>query len=103
MLRSRYKWALALTCLVPVAAAAQTPAKKIDVSGEVSLTSLLLPNQPDGDSTREIRSRARLEVTADPSTWLRLKFDGTVDGLLADRQGRVDVGAPAGHRDGDGG
>lgn len=81
---------LAILIAIPVAAAAQTPAKKIDVSGEVSLTTLLLPNQPDGDNTRELRSRARVEVTADPSTWLRLKFDGTVDGLLADRQGRVE-------------
>lgn len=86
--------ALALQLLflasLPGLAAAQTPAKKIDVSGEVSLTGLLLPNQPEADSTREFRSRARVEVTADPSNWLRLKFDGTVDGLLADRQGRVE-------------
>lgn len=81
---------LAVLIVSPVVAAAQTPAKKIDVSGELSVTGLIMPNQPEGDGTKEFRSRARVELTADPSPWLRLKFDGTVDGLLADRQGRVD-------------
>jgi hypothetical protein len=86
--------ALALQLLflvsLPGLAAAQTPAKRIDVHGELSVTGLIMPNQPEGDGTREFRSRARVELTADPSPWLRLKFDGTVDGLLADRQGRVE-------------
>lgn len=81
---------VAILIAMPVVAAAQSPAKKMDVNGEVSLTGLLMPNQPEADSTREFRSRARVAVTADPSSWLRLKFDGTVDGLLADRQGRVE-------------
>lgn len=76
-------------CVMPVAATAQT-AKKVDIGGEVSVVGLTMPNQPEGGSTQEFRSRARLEVTADPTTWLRLKFDGAVDGLVADRSGRVD-------------
>lgn len=81
---------LALLIATPVVAAAQTPAKKIAVGGEVSVTGLLMPNQPSSANTRELRSRARVNLTVDPSTWLRLKFEGTVDGLLADRQGRVE-------------
>lgn len=81
---------LALICLFPCAATAQTPTNKIAVGGEVSVTGLVMPNQPESGSTREMRTRARVELTADPSTWLRLKFEGTVDGLLADRQGRIE-------------
>jgi len=79
-----------LALLIPGVVAAQDPAKKVDIGGEVSVIGLTMPNQPAGGSTQEFRSRARLEITADPSTWLRLKFDGTVDGLLADRGGRVE-------------
>lgn len=79
-----------LICLLPWTAAAQTPANRIDVGGDVSVTGLVMPNQPEGGSTREFRTRARVDLTVDPSTWLRLKFEGTVDGLLGDRQGRVE-------------
>jgi hypothetical protein len=71
-------------------AAAQEPAKTLSIGGEVSVIGLTMPHQPSGGSTHEFRSRARLEVTADPTAWLRLKFDGTVDGLVADRSGRVE-------------
>jgi len=81
---------LAILIAMPVVAAAQTPATKIAIGGEVSVTGLAMPNQPEAGSTREFRTRARIEVTADPSPWLRLKLEGTVDGLLADRQGRVE-------------
>lgn len=81
---------LALVIAIPAAAAAQTSTNKIDVGGDVSVTGLVMPNQPEGGSTREFRTRARVDLTVDPSTWLRLKFEGTVDGLLADRQGRVE-------------
>jgi len=77
--------------LVPAVAAAQEPTRKLTVGGEVSVIGLTMPNQPAGSSTHEFRSRARLEITADPSPWLRIKFDGTVDGLVADRAGRVDT------------
>jgi len=79
-----------LALLIPAVVAAQDPAKTVDIGGEVSIIGLTMPNQPVGGSTNEFRSRARLEITADPSTWLRLKFDGTVDGLVADRGGRVE-------------
>ncbi len=75
---------------MPGVAAAQDPPQKVTIGGEVSIIGLTMPNQPTGSSTHEFRSRARLEITADPSTWLRLKFDGTVDGLVADRGGRVE-------------
>lgn len=78
-----------LLCVSASVAAAQAPDRNIAIKGEVSTTGLLLPHQPQGDATREFRSRARLEVSADPSAWLRLKFEGTADGLVADRQGRV--------------
>jgi len=64
-------------------------AQKVDVGGDVSVLGMTMPNQPEGGSTQELRSRARLDVTADPTSWLRLKFDGSVDGLVADRSGRV--------------
>lgn len=79
-----------LICLLPCSAAAQAPLSKIDVGGEVSVTGLVMPNQPADEGTREFRTRARVELTADPSAWLRLKFEGTVDGLLGDRQGQVE-------------
>jgi len=79
-----------LALLIPAGVAAQDPAQKVDIGGEVSVIGLTMPNQPAGSATHEFRSRARLEITADPSTWLRLKFDGTVDGLVADRGGRVE-------------
>lgn len=81
--------ALCLIVAGPSVAAAQPPSRKVAVGGEVSVTGLIMPNQPDSGSTSELRSRARVELTADPSFWLRLKFEGTADGLLADRQGRV--------------
>ncbi|MFM8532631.1 MAG: hypothetical protein ACKOEC_03420 [Acidimicrobiia bacterium] len=74
-----------LLVLIPTLAHAQ----KIDVGGEVSVLGMTMPNQPEGGGKQELRSRARLEVTADPTSWLRLKFDGSVDGLVADRSGRV--------------
>ena len=74
-----------LLVLLPAVARAQ----KVDAGGEVSVIGISMPNQPEGGRTNELRSRARLDVTADPASWLRLKFDGSVDGLVADRSGRV--------------
>jgi len=74
----------ALLCIPAIA-----QAQKLDVGGDVSVLGLTMPNQPEGGSTHELRSRARLDVTANPSSWLRLKLDGTIDGLIADRSGRV--------------
>ncbi len=84
--------AIVLVCFgLPVTVAeAQQSARTVDVRGEVSVLGLTMPNHPEGDATHELRSRVRVDVTADPSTWLRLKFEGTVDALVADRGGRVD-------------
>jgi hypothetical protein len=76
---------VALLLCIPTLAHAQ----KVDVGGEVSVLGMTMPNQPEGGSTQELRSRVRLDVTADPTSWLRLKFDGSVDGLVADRSGHV--------------
>lgn len=73
----------ALTCATP--ALAQEPGT-VEVRGEVGALAVAFP----GLDVSEFRSRVRLEVTADPSPWLRLKLEGTVDALLADRGGRVD-------------
>jgi hypothetical protein len=89
MLRRAEALAL-LLCAIPAFAAAAPQNQTVDVGGDISLLALTMPNQPEGGTTHELRSRARIEVTADPSTWLRLKFEGTVDGLVADRAGRVD-------------
>jgi len=72
------------------AAAAQQAGQAVDVRGDVSVLGLTMPNHPESGATHELRSRARVEVTADPTPWVRLKFEGTVDGLVADRTGRVD-------------
>lgn len=79
---------LALCALPAVAGAQTTP--RVSVGGDVSVAGLVMPHQPADGRTMELRSRARVEVTADPSPWLRLKFDGMVEGLVADRDRRVD-------------
>src|SRR5690606_2095194 len=89
-MRLRVVIALVMVWLPAVAAAAQQSGRPLDVRGEVSVLALTMPNQPEGGGTHELRSRARIDVTADPSSWLRLKFEGTVDAVVADRGGRVD-------------
>jgi hypothetical protein len=74
---------LCLTCL-PSLAAAQAPA--VDIRGEVGATGLLMP----GRDASELRGEAGLELTADMTPWLRLKLDGVVEGLVADRNMRVE-------------
>lgn len=46
---------------------------------------------PERDQAREVRGRARIEVTSDPAAWLRLRFEGTAEGLVAERTGRVNA------------
>jgi len=69
----------------------QTPAAsdagKVVVHGEVSTLAATYPHQREA---RELRTRATLVLTADPTSWLRLHFDGLAEGLVADRGGRVD-------------
>lgn len=81
---------LALLIAIPAAATAQETPKKVVTGGELSVTGLVMPNQPESGNTHELRARARAELTADPWSWLRLKFESTVDGLLAEREGRVE-------------
>lgn len=56
--------------------------------GDVSMLTDVFPER---DDARELRARARVEVTSDPSAWLRLRFEGIAEGLLADRGGRVNA------------
>jgi hypothetical protein len=62
------------------------------VHGAISTLVAVYPNQED---TRELRARASLDMTADPASWLRLRFEGLAEGLVADRTGRVNDGMAA--------
>src|SRR5687767_6751500 len=65
---------------------------KFVVHGELSSLVAAYPNQED---TRELRTRASLDLTADPASWLRLRFEGLAEILVADRAGRVNDGIAA--------
>ena len=67
--------------------AVPSAAGNLVVHGEVSALAATYPRQRD---TRELRTRAALDVTADPSPRLRLRFDGLAEVLVADRRGSVD-------------
>lgn len=58
------------------------------VHGDLSVLAGVFPKH---DDARELRGRARVELTSDPTAWLRLRFEGIVEGLAADRGGRVDA------------
>ena len=62
------------------------------VHGAISTLAAVYPNQED---TRELRARASVDLTADPASWLRLRFEGLAEGLVADRTGRVNKGIAA--------
>lgn len=68
----------------PPQAPAQVPSRprNLVVHGELSSLVAAYPNQED---TRELRTRASLDVTADPASWLRLRFEGLAEVLVADR------------------
>ena len=78
--------ALVLVCLSTVPAWAQS-GSQIEVRGDVSLLGAVFPI---GENVSELRGRVRLETTADPVAWLRLKFEATAEGLRADRGVAVD-------------
>ena len=61
----------------------------IVIHGAISTLAAAYPNQQD---TREWRTRVLLDMTADPASWLRLRFEGLAEGLVADRAGRVNDG-----------
>ncbi len=65
--------------------AAARPGKLV-IHGEVSALVVAYPNQ---ENTRELRTRGLLDITADPTSWLRLRFEGLGEALAADRNGRV--------------
>lgn len=82
------------TFLLMAALAAAWPARAqepptIDVRGDVAAIAVRFP----GLDVSEFRTRLRLDATADPSPWLRLRLEGTVDALIADRGGRVEDAA----------
>ena len=74
--------ALSATVLVVVAVRPAQAQSRIEVRGDVSLVAATFPKQ---DSVRELRSRVRLDVTADPSPWLRLRVEGLAEGLASNR------------------
>lgn len=73
-------------CLVAAFVAQAAPPPPPVVHGAISTLVAVYPNQED---TRELRTRASLDMTADPKSWLRLRFDGLAEGLVAERSGRV--------------
>jgi len=79
---------------VPPAAPAQPTgqAGNVVVHGELSALGVTFPKQHD---THELRARVALDVTADPASWLRLRFEGLAEVLVANRGGRVDDGVVA--------
>lgn len=58
------------------------------VHGDLSVLADVFPER---DDARELRGRARVDVTSDPAAWLRVRFEGIAEGLVADRGGRVDA------------
>jgi hypothetical protein len=81
-----------VAALVAQAATPQPPAGSpapprsgnLVVHGAVSTLAAAYPKQED---THELRARVLLDVTADPRSWLRLRFEGLAEGLVADRTG----------------
>jgi hypothetical protein len=84
-------WLIAsLVAQVPAPQTVATPAARpgnLVIRGEVSALAVTYPKQED---TRELRTRALLDMTASPKPWLRLRLEGTAEVLLADRRGSVD-------------
>ena len=78
--------------LSPPSPPAQAQHGNLVVHGAISTLAAVYPNQND---TRELRARASLDITADPTSWLRLRFEGLAEGLVADRAGRVNDGTVA--------
>lgn len=76
----------------PPSPAAQAQDGKVVVHGAISSLAAVYPNQED---TRELRARASVDITADPRSWLRLRFEGLAEGLVADRAGGVTSGIAA--------
>lgn len=82
----------ALAAQVPSPPAPPAQPGTLVVHGEVTALAAAFPNR---DDTREWRARATIDMTADPVSWLRLRFEGLAEALVADRTGRVDDGTAA--------
>lgn len=63
--------------------------ERIEIGGQASLLSDVLPKR----DVAELRGRAEVEATVRLSDPVRARFEGFVEGLLADREGRVSDGA----------
>jgi hypothetical protein len=79
-------WWLIATLVAQVPAAPVANPGNLVIHGEVSALAVTYPKQ---DDTRELRTRAMLDITASPKPWLRLRLEGTAEILWADRGGRV--------------
>jgi hypothetical protein len=85
-------WWMALVLTAAAQPQAPQPAgpepRAATVHGDVALLGDVFTAR---DATRELRGRARVDVTADPTAWLRLRFEGLGEGLVATRGVRVDA------------
>ncbi len=83
-------WLIAsLVTQVPAVQTAAAPASRsgnLVIHGEVSSLAITYSKQKD---TRELRTRALLDITASLKPWLRLRLEGTAEVLWADRGGSV--------------
>lgn len=71
-----------MALLVVPARSALAQGSNVAVRGDLSILAATFPKQ---DDVGELRSRVRLDVTADPSPWLRLRVEGLAEGLASNR------------------
>ena len=64
-------------------------AQSASLTGSVSALVDILPNVPRAESVTELRLRAAADVRIEAKPWLRFRFAGLADGLVADRNGTV--------------
>jgi hypothetical protein len=80
-----------VAALMAQAAPSQAPVAGPPASAPVSVhgeLSTLVAGYPNQDGTRELRTRASINATADHASWLRLRFDGLAEGLLGNGDAR---------------
>ncbi|MEX2270806.1 MAG: DUF1302 family protein [Vicinamibacterales bacterium] len=64
-------------------------AQSTSLTGNVSALVDVLPNVPRAETVTELRIRALADLQIEPKSWLRFRFAGLADGLVADRGGTV--------------